>query len=270
MPPEAVIRATTMTPQALYHMPEGALVHRFVLAGERARVENDERAEATRALREMLASGRLSKLIPEKDGGKIVTHLIEQDGPISYIESTTLGKVFEEDANRCLLLQTDERPAQTRRIVQAAAGAYAGTVGSDPFARGQMIDRHHTVQRMLVPQRVVIPYAGRLAELMPIERVEARRAIGHILRAIEALVILHQRQRVTDEHGHLIASRQDYEVARRLLSKSMARSLGGQMTDAAVRFFETCIAPLPVDDFDTSEAIAQTIMTATACRGQRS
>lgn len=64
-PPEAVIDAKQMTPQALFHMPPGALVNKFVVAGERSRLENDDTAEATRGLREMLSSQKLSKLMAE-------------------------------------------------------------------------------------------------------------------------------------------------------------------------------------------------------------
>jgi hypothetical protein len=106
-PPEAIILATQLTPQALFYMKPGSLVHRFVVVGERSRAENDENADATRALREMLSEGRLSKLLPMKVDGRQETVLIEQDGPIAYIESTTLSKLFNEDANRCILLATD-------------------------------------------------------------------------------------------------------------------------------------------------------------------
>src|SRR5205085_10360831 len=112
--------------QALFHMTAGTICRRFIVGGERSRLENDHSAEATRALREMITSGRLSKLMPVKMGGQIVTKLIEQDGPIAFIESTTLPKVFDEDANRCLTLYTDERPEQTRLIVQTLAERYQG------------------------------------------------------------------------------------------------------------------------------------------------
>src|SRR5262249_21335110 len=102
LPPEAVIRATQMTPQALFHMPPGSLKHMFIVAGERSRVEDDERAEATRALREMRSSGRLSKLMTVNGGGGFEATLIEQEGPIAFVESTTLQRVFDEDENRCL------------------------------------------------------------------------------------------------------------------------------------------------------------------------
>jgi hypothetical protein len=108
-PPEAVIHAQQMTPQALFHMESGSLVHKWIVAGERSRLENDDKAEATRALREMISSGRLSKLMPMKVGGEIVTELIAQEGPIAFCETTTLGEIFNEDANRCILLQTCRR-----------------------------------------------------------------------------------------------------------------------------------------------------------------
>ena len=62
--------ADQMTPQALFHMEPGSLKNRFVAAGERSRKENDDTAEATRALREMISSGRLFKLMPTKEGGE--------------------------------------------------------------------------------------------------------------------------------------------------------------------------------------------------------
>jgi hypothetical protein len=138
-PPETVLFATQMTPQALFHMPPGALVHRFIVGGERSRLENDQSAEATRALREMITAGKLSKLMPVKVGGGIVTQLIEQDGPIAFIETTTLARVFDEDATRCLTLYTDERKEQTERIVKTLAGRYAR--GSDRAAAERLIQK---------------------------------------------------------------------------------------------------------------------------------
>src|SRR5262249_26321375 len=114
-PPEALVMATTMTPQALYHMRPGGLVHKFVVAGERSRGPADEVAEGTKALREMISSGRLCKLMPIKVRGEIVTVTIEQEGPIAFVESTSLTQIFDEDENRCLPLATDETPEQTRR-----------------------------------------------------------------------------------------------------------------------------------------------------------
>jgi hypothetical protein len=102
-PPEVVLVATDLTTNALYYFEPGKLRHRLVVSGERSRIDDDERAEATRALREMIEAGELSKGVPMKDGeGRLVTRVIKQPGPISHVETTTLGTIFQEDANRCL------------------------------------------------------------------------------------------------------------------------------------------------------------------------
>ena len=192
-PPEAVLVATQMTPQALFHMKPGSLEHRFVVAGERSRLENDERAEATRALREMISAGRLVKLMPVKTGGEIETKAIIQDGPVAFVESTTLGKVFDEDANRCLLLTTDERTEQTRRIILSLAARYSGQT-SQAEVEG-IVQRHHALQRMLQPYSVVVPFADRLGVLIVHDKVEARRAFPQLMSMVQASALLHQRQR---------------------------------------------------------------------------
>ena len=261
-PPEAVVNATQMTPQALFHMEPGSLEHRFVVAGERSRVENDETAEATRALREMLSSGRLVKLMPMKvNGGEIQTVRIQQDGPISYVESTTLNKLFNEDANRCILLTTDERPLQTRRIITTLAANYTG---SRPENKAQQIvTRHHALQRMLQPYSVVVPFADRLGELVADDRVEARRAFPQLMSMVQAVALLHQRQRKIDDDGRLLAAPDDYLLAHRLLSKPMERLLGGRLSDPAQRFLSRLREHFPVEKtFTTLDAVKR----ETGCR----
>ena len=254
-PPEAVIHATQMTPQALFHMPPGAMVHKFVVAGERSRAENPEAAEATRALREMLSSGRLSKLMPVKVGGEVETRRIEQEGPIAFVESTTLMRIFEEDANRCLLLHTDERAEQTRRIYRAVAEGYSGARRQDEIDKVAL--RHHAAQRLLERGLgVVIPYAPDLAEIIAADRVEGRRAFGHLLGAIAASAFLHQFQRTRDEHGALVATEVDYQIAKRLLDQPLAQLLGRRVSAAAERFRERLVQRFGGDEFSTRDACA--------------
>ncbi len=249
-PDEGLVRATQMTQQSLFHMPPGGLVSRWVVAGERSRIEDDERAEATRALREMLASGRLSKLMPVKvAGGNIETQLIHQDGPIAFVETTTLTNVFEEDANRCLLLQTDESPEQTKRIIQAMAEI------RDPDVVGRVVAVHHAIQRMLPSDPVEVPFTSRLGLLFPTSRVEFRRAFPQLLSLIKACALLHYRQRDRGENGAILADARDYHIARRLIVGPFAQALGGSLPQATLDF----LARLPTGEEFTAKSIAHRI-----------
>jgi hypothetical protein len=240
IPPEDTIYATQMTPQALFHMKPGSLRHKYVIGGERSRLQNDDvGAEATRALREMLSAGRLTKLMPMKgEGGVIETRLIEQDGPIAYVETTTLTRIFAEDLNRHLLLNTDERPEQTKKIINKLAAGYGSNSAAAAADTERIILRHHALQRTLKALPVVIPYAARVGERMPAERVEVRRAFPQLMSMVEAVALLHQYQRERDTNGQIVAAEMDYRLAYKLLATPMARVLGDVISDPARRFFE--------------------------------
>jgi hypothetical protein len=254
MPPESVVFATQITPQALFHMPPDALRHKFIVAGERSRKDDDDVAEATRALREMISSGRLSKLMPVKFGNELQTVLIEQEGPIAYVESTTLSKVFAEDENRCISLFTDERDEQTRRVMKSLATNYA-CIGIDIGAgTSRVVLLNHAIQRMLARKDVVVPSAPKLAELLPHSNVEVRRAFPHLMSLVQASALLHQYQRSNDSAGRVIATREDYQLARHLLSEPMRRLLGGGISAPARRFHERLGRWFGLAQFSTKDA----------------
>jgi hypothetical protein len=236
-PPESTLLATDLTANSLYYLPRGSLRHRFVVAGERSRVEDDARAEATRALREMLSSGVLRKVLPQKNGDVIETVVIENPGPIAFVESTTLADVFNEDANRALLLASDDGDEQTRAVVTAIAERYAGAACDDAERVRQ---RHRAAQRMLRRVKVQVPFALALGNRMPVDRPEARRAIHQVMAVVQAIALLHQFQRHDDpQNGSIVqATVADYRVARRLIAAPLARSLGAALPDHVVSFAE--------------------------------
>jgi len=265
-PPEVVVHATQMSPQALFHMKPGSLEHRFIVAGERSRQQNDETADTTRALREMISAGRLVKLIATKVGDGIETVSIEQEGPIAYVESTTLARIFDEDANRCIMLTTDEQSEQTRRIIERLAEGFAGSAADG--ADEAIIQRHHALQRTLRQAAIVVPYADRLGEHLAADRVEARRAFPQLVSMIQASALLHQRQRKVGGDGRLVAEADDYALARHLLARPFARLLGGRVSDPAARFLGRLRSWFPVGvEFSTREAAREDTASRSAVHG---
>ncbi len=263
-PSEVVLRATDLTPNALYYFDPGTLRHRWVVAGERSRLENDDRAEATRAMREMIEAGRLSKAVAVKEGDRIVTRLIQQEGPIAYVETTTLGRVFEEDANRCLLLATDEDDLQTRQIIAATAIRAAGRGLAD---RDRVRAVHQTLLRMLPRCDVIVPFARIVGALFPADVLESRRSFRHLLQLVKAVALLQHRQRERDDRGNVVADLRDYDVAVKLAAGPLTVARGG-VSVAARKFLAKLRARSPQPGFNSNEAAAATGSSRSSARAK--
>ena len=72
------------------------------------------------------------------------------------------------------------------------------------------------------PSRMSIPFADRLAELVPPVAVRLRRDFKTVLMLIRANAMLHQASRRRDEDGRIIAQIQDYVVVRELIADLVA------------------------------------------------
>jgi hypothetical protein len=186
----------------------------------------------------MLSKGRLSKALPIKVSGQFETKVIEQDGPIAFLESGSQTNIFNEDANRCILLRADESPEQTQHILMTMANVAAG---SRLVEDKDTVQRHHALQRLLKTYTVVVPYAEQLAARFPHDCVEVRRAFQHVLSMIEASALLHQRQRDVDGQGRLVANADDYALTRRLLAEPLARQLQGRLSAGSLALLRQLI-----------------------------
>ena len=94
----------------------------------------------------------------------------------------------------------------------------------------------------------------RLGELFTTNRVEVRRAFPQTLGMIQASALLHQFQRKDDHDGRLLATTEDYQLARHLLVGPMGRLLAGRLSDGATRYFER-LTGWAKSDFSTTEAV---------------
>jgi hypothetical protein len=249
-PPEVVLWANSITTNALYYMPPGSLMHRYVIGGERSRAQDDDTAERTRALRDLMSDGVLDKWVTLNVEGELKSVHLHQKGPIAFVQTTTLNEIFAEDENRCLQLRADESEQQTRKILDASARAAAGVPSFDAT---RVREVHHAIQRMIPRVDVVIPFAPALSEAFSCLRVEARREFPHLLRLVKASALLHFRQRDRDTNGNVIAERGDYSLASKLADAPLRFAHGG-LSDAAWRFFDRLRARSTALTFTTDEA----------------
>jgi DNA primase/DNA-binding MarR family transcriptional regulator len=196
IPPEDKIEITQITENAFYYFRQDELRHRLLL------IEDLDGAEASLyPLRELQSKRRISKTVTLKDSkGNLKTITLTVEGPVSVSGCTTREKVYEDNANRCLLLYIDGSKEQDRRILDYQRGAAAGEIDreSEQFVRRQL--QH--VQRVLVPVTVVNPYAKYID--LPQQVFKPRRTMTLLLACIEAVTFYHQYQRPVkrDGQGH--------------------------------------------------------------------
>ena len=89
IPPEDVIAVTSLSDQALNYLPEGELLHKFLILGEAVHSETIEHQ-----IREMLSGHQLSRMVTLKDEktGKMESHTRMSPVIVSAIMSSTRGR----------------------------------------------------------------------------------------------------------------------------------------------------------------------------------
>ncbi len=229
MPPEAVVQAHDFSDQALYYLPSGSLVHKIIISGERVNEHHSKDGFAednTKAFREMVASGELIKAVTVKgNDGKPKTVIIRQAGPISYLESSTAANIHDEDATRLLPLATDESTDQTQKVIEAQRKEAKGQTLSEE-KRQQIIQQHHTLQRLLKPLFVRIPYIDSIS--LPDTNIATRRTYQQFRYAINSIAFLRQYQKtikIEESSGleYIEADEVDYSIAYDLMIKVLSR-----------------------------------------------
>lgn len=212
---------TSMSPKALFY--GGSLEHRVIILGDRS---HNARWDAGEALRQLFSDGSISRDIPIREDGKFITQTFTANGPIAYIETTTMDPkdIFIEDLSRVLILSPDDSPEQTAAIVK-----YLGDREQEDWKYPNtqaIIARHHEFQGLLRPLPVRIPFVRDILTAMPMESVQMRRVASQIISTVSAVTLLTQHQRQLDSKGNLVATVADYEVARRILTKPLSRTIG--------------------------------------------
>jgi len=154
------------------------------------------------------------------------------------IGCSTQEAIYEDNANRSLILYLDDSTEQDARIMDYQREARAGLIdkGSEQEVRKQL----QNVQRVLRPINVVNPYAPLIA--LPQEVFKPRRTLGLLLGFVEAITFYHQLQREekADESTgeiHVESSPEDVEEAFALLGDTLFRK-ADELSGACRSFYD--------------------------------
>ena len=233
IPRQHKVTITASTENALYYVGKTEYKHKLLLIEDLDGVSSN-----LLTLRELQSKAFVSKLVPVKDSkGNMKTINLEVEGPICLSGTTTKEKLYEDNANRCLLIYLDNSEEQQKNIMQYQRKLHAGTINKaqEENARELLQD----MQLMFKPITVVNPYAEKLT--IPETVFKPLRTNAHYLQFIEAITFVHQFQREIkkDVQGkaYIETTLEDIELANELL-KDVLLAKSDELTKACRDFLE--------------------------------
>jgi DNA primase len=234
MPEEDKLEITTLSENAFYYFDREELKHKLILIEDLDGAEN-----VLYPLRELQSKTSISKTVTLKDNkGNLKTITLKVEGPVSVSSCTTREKIYEDNANRCILIYIDTTPEQDKRIMEYQQQYSAGMI--NPSAENEVKERLKNVQRLLRPIKIRNSFAQQIN--LPESVFKPRRTMLLLLSFIETITFYHQYQREVKqdkESGEIYieSTAQDVEFAFRLM-KEILFSKSDELTGACRKFFE--------------------------------
>lgn len=218
-PEKAFYALSGMSERALAYSNE-PLSNRFLIIYEAAGLRGDF---ATYLVRSLLSEGHVRYETVEKTIDGIQPRLIEREGPTGLIVTTTSLSLHPENETRMLSLTVTDTPEQTRMILlKLAEETPVEPDLGDWIALQEWLDN--------AEHRVTIPFAMLVAEKIQPVATRLRRDFTMLLNLIRAHALLHQARRQKDREGRIIATLDDYEIVRDLVSDFIAEGVGATIS----------------------------------------
>lgn len=234
MPEEDKLEITSLSSNAFYYFGREELKHKLLL------IEDLDGAESVLyPLRELQSKRKISKTVTLKDNkGNLKTVTLNVEGPVCVSGFTTREQLYEDNANRCILLYMDNSIEQDKKIMEYQRKLSAGQV--DESGQHKLKEQVKNVQRILKPITVKNPYATFLQ--LSEEVFKPRRTMLLLLLFTETVTYYHQYQRTlktdTDTGEQYIESTlEDVEAAFGLLETTLLKK-SDELNDACRSFFE--------------------------------
>jgi hypothetical protein len=258
-PPESVVSFTSLSEKALFYL-DGELSHKILSMGEAT--ATDEQTFQDYVLRELMSEGRIRYPVAQKVGKDIKTIIIDKNGPVAFMVTTTRNKLHPENETRMLSLEIDDSDVQTEKVLSKVAQVEGLNHGSAQIDCKPWQDFQRWLE--LGETRAVVPFASAMVKLIPPKAVRLRRDVGQVLRAVKAHALLHRGQRtVDDSSGEIIADiAHDYATVRELMHSILAEGSGVAVKKeiaATIKAVEQVTAGLSETEGATAQEVAKII-----------
>ncbi|MGH7800995.1 MAG: hypothetical protein ACREOW_10280 [Thermodesulfobacteriota bacterium] len=241
VPKEYVLVTSMLTPKGLFHYL-GNLSHKVLYVHE---YEGSRGADFP--LRISLSESELvwmGTIKDEKTGNfNTETKTVPAEGLV-LIQTTTSTSIHPENETRCFTLVMDDSKEQTRKVLDIQAETAEGVIGNiDEMEKEFRTWR--CALTVLEPFEVTIPFASKLAKVIPIEDIRARRDFPRVLLLIKAHALLYQKQR-KQINNKIVAQGSDLYAVAPLIAEVFKPSLG-ELSKNEIKILE-----IIKDSFDLS------------------
>ena len=235
IPEQDKLEITILSENAFYYFDQKELKNKLVLIEDMDGAEN-----VLYPLRELQSKKRISKTIPIKDSkGNLKTITLKVEGPISLAGTTTKEKLYEDNANRSLLIYLDNSKEHKEQIMHYQRKLSAGKIAAKE--EKELIEFFKDMQTVLKPIKVRNPFAEYL--VIPQHVFKPLRTNSHYLAFIETITFYHQYQcqiktdPETNER-YIETTLEDIEWANKLL-KDVLLAKADELPKAERTFFES-------------------------------
>lgn len=235
IPEHHKLEITMLSENAFYYFGQKELKNKLVLIEDMDGAEN-----VLYPLRELQSKKRISKTIPIKDSkGNLKTITMKVEGPICLAGTTTKEKLYEDNANRSLLIYLDSSKNHKDAIMNYQRKLSAGKIATKE--EQQLIEFFKDMQTVLKPVKVRNPYAEYL--VIPDHVFKPLRTNSHYLAFIETITFYHQYQREvkidpTTNESYIETTLEDIQWANRLL-KDVLLAKADELPQIERQFFES-------------------------------
>jgi DNA primase len=217
IPAEDRIEITSLTNNALYYATKEELDGKLILIEDLDGVS----AEAMYMIRELQTSQKLTRTLAERESsGNIRTIKKTVEARIT-ISGTTTKEVYEDNANRAIIIHPDNSIKQNHAIAEFQKLKASGKI--DKEEQKKIMTMLQNVQKVLEPVNIINPLANNL--VLPESVSTPRRLMTIYISLIETITYMHQYQRKQkkDKAGSIFieTAKEDIQWANLLLKDTL-------------------------------------------------
>jgi len=161
--------------------------------------------------------------VEKNEDGELETRLIEKEGPTGLILTTTADAIHHENETRMLSAFSNESKDQTKAIISHIAQSYTQPEQEEEIEA--LIQTWHDFHDWisLGNHKVIIPFMPQIVNYIEHTPVRFRRDITQLGSLIQTSTIIHQATREISEEGYLIATIDDYALAKSVINAALSR-----------------------------------------------